>query len=126
MSRKIIGGKYSKWIIILQQFDLVVIVSKARKYLVFTELLLDLPRIDLKDVTHDPFPDESVYLVDSFDPWYGDILVYLQNQCFRPTLTSDEHRRICHQAKHYLVLNDTLYRRGVDTILRCCFTFNEE
>lgn len=109
---------------ILQQFDLVFTVSKAKKSLVFVKLLLDLPRIDPRDVAHDPFPDESIYLVDSSNPWYGEILVYLQNQCFRPTLTSEECRRIHHQVKHYLVLNDTLYHRGVDTILQRCLTFD--
>ena len=77
LSRQIIGGKYSKWIIILQKFDLVFTVAKANISLVFAELLSDLPRIDPGEVAHDPFPDEFVYLVDSSDPWYGDILVYL-------------------------------------------------
>ena len=72
--------------------------AKAKKSLVFAELLSDLPRIDPEEVAHDPFPDESVYLVDSSDPWYGDILVYLQTQRFCPTLTSDDRRRIRHQA----------------------------
>jgi hypothetical protein len=45
----------------------------------------------------------------SLDLWYGDILVYLQTlKC--PTFAShDEHRRICHQAKNYLILKYTLY-----------------
>lgn len=125
LSRKMIGGKYSKWIIILQQFDLVFTAAKAKKSLIFTELLSYLPRIDPREVAHDPFPDESVYLVDSSDPSYGDILVYLQTQRFCPTLTSDDHFHIHHQSKHYFVLNDTLYRRGVDTILQRCLTFDE-
>ena len=96
LSRQIIGGKYSKWIVILQQFDLVFTAAKAKKSLVFAELLSDLPRLDPGEVAHDPFPDESVYLVDSSDPWYGDILVYLQTQRFRPTLTSVDRCRIRH------------------------------
>ena len=60
LSRQIIGGKYSKWIIILQKFDLVFTTSKAKKSLVFIELLSNLPRIDPAEVAHDPFPDESV------------------------------------------------------------------
>lgn len=76
-SRQFIGGKYSKWIVILQQFDLVFSTTKAAKSLVFIELLLDLPIVDPKYTTHDPLLDEAVYLIDSTDPWYGDILVYL-------------------------------------------------
>ena len=77
LSCQIIGGKYSKWILILQQFDLVFVAAKAKKYLVFAELLSDLPTVDPKEVAHDPFLDESIYLVNSSNHWYGNILVYL-------------------------------------------------
>jgi hypothetical protein len=75
-------------------------------------------------------PEESpicgdMFFITSSDPWYEDILIYLQTlKC--PTSTShDERRRICHQAKNYLILNDTLYQRGVDCILRRCLTHEE-
>jgi hypothetical protein len=75
-------------------------------------------------------PEESpirgdMFLITSSDPWYGDILIYLQNsKC--PTSTSrDERRCIRYQAKNYLILDDTLYRRGVDCILRRCLTHEE-
>jgi hypothetical protein len=43
-----------------------------------------------------------------------------------PTSASrDEHRRIHHQAKNYLIIDDTLYRRGLDFILRRCLTHEE-
>ena len=96
MSHQIIGGNYSKWILILQKFYLVFAAAKENKSLVFVEILLDLPKIDPEDVAHDLFPDESVYLVDSSDPWYGVILVYLQTQRFPPTLTSDDRHCIHH------------------------------
>jgi hypothetical protein len=66
-----------------------------------------------------------MFLIASLDPWYGDIIFYLQNlKC--PTSTSrDECHHICHQAKNYLILEDTLYRRGVDCILRRCLTHEE-
>jgi hypothetical protein len=66
-----------------------------------------------------------MFFITSLDPWYGDILIYIQTlKC--PTSTShDERRCICHQAKNYLILDDTLYRRGVDYILRRCLTHEE-
>jgi hypothetical protein len=67
----------------------------------------------------------DIFLITYSDLWYGDILIYLQTlKC--PTYSShDEHRRIRQQAKNYLILNDTLYRRGVDCILRRCLTHEE-
>jgi hypothetical protein len=64
-------------------------------------------------------------LIASLDPWYGDILVYLQTLKCPTSASRDEHRRIRHQAKNYLILDDTLYRRGVDCILHRCLTHEE-
>jgi hypothetical protein len=52
-------------------------------------------------------------------------LVYLQTQCFHPHLSHDECRCIRHQARHYIIVDDTLYHRGVDLIL-CHFLIHEE
>lgn len=43
LSRQLLGGKYSEWIEILQEFDMEFVKSKSKKALVFTELLCDFP-----------------------------------------------------------------------------------
>eukprot|EP00253_Pinus_taeda_P011743 PITA_11743 len=43
LSRQLLGGKYSKWIVILQEFDLEFTTAKSKKSLVFAELLCSLP-----------------------------------------------------------------------------------
>jgi len=43
LTRRIIGGKYNKWIVILQEFDLYFASSKSKKSLVFVELISYLP-----------------------------------------------------------------------------------
>lgn len=76
LSRKLLGGKYSKWIVILQEFDLKFIISKSKKSLIFVDLLCDLP-LSSSDLTSEAsILDESLFLISSSDPWYGDILVY--------------------------------------------------
>jgi hypothetical protein len=42
-TRQLLGGKYSKWIVILQEFDLEFEQAKSKKSLVFSELICDLP-----------------------------------------------------------------------------------
>jgi hypothetical protein len=64
-------------------------------------------------------------MIASSDPWYEDVLIYLQNLKCPASSSHDEHRRIHHQAKNYLILEDTLYRRGVDCILYRCLTHEE-
>jgi hypothetical protein len=85
--------------------------------MVFAELISELP-VESGDVIPDESPIKGdMFLITSSDPWYGDVLVYLQTLKCPTSASHDEHRRIRHQAKNYLILEDTLYRRGVDCIL---------
>ena len=45
LSRHVLGGRYSKWIVILSEFDLIFTTPKAKKSLVFAELMAGLPRV---------------------------------------------------------------------------------
>ena len=60
------------------------------------------------------------------EPWYGDIIIYLRTLKVPPHLSWDERRCLGHVSKNYLIIYDTLYRRGVDSILRRCLTHEED
>jgi hypothetical protein len=67
----------------------------------------------------------DMFLIESSDSWYGDILICLQNLKCPTSASRDERRWIHHQVKNYLILDDTLYQRGVACILRRCLTHEE-
>ena len=116
LSRQLLGGKYSKWIVILQEFDLEFIKSKSKKSLVLAELLCNLPCDSTATTSEPSIPNESLFFIGSSDPWYGDFLIYLQTQTFRPDTSRSDQRCIRYQAKDYMIIGNTLYRCGVDTI----------
>jgi hypothetical protein len=93
---QVLGGKYSKWIVILQEFDLEFAKSKAKKLFVLAELICDLPHTNENIDPNNSLADESLFLISMVDPWYGDILLYLQTQCFDPSISHDEIRHIRH------------------------------
>ena len=99
--------------------------ATSKKSLVFVELICDFPHTTTEKVAVDSLPDESLFLISTDDLWYGDIIIYLQTQTFRPALSSVERRRVRYQARHYIILGDTLYRQGIDSIFRRCLTFDE-
>jgi hypothetical protein len=125
LTRRIIGGKYNKWIIILQEFDLDFASAKSKKSLVFAELISDFPQLDEDAIHVDSFADEHVFLVSSSNPWYGDIVLYLQTLKFPLHLSRDDRQRIIYQANKYTIVGDTLYRRGIKNIFRRCLTHRE-
>ena len=77
LTRRVIGGKISRWMVILQEFDLDFISAKSKKSLVFAELFSKLPA-DSGDVMPEESPIRGdMFLITSSNPWYGDILIYL-------------------------------------------------
>ena len=87
--------------------------------------MCDVPCASMESEPSDSFLDEFLFLISTTDPWYGYLLIYLQTQIFQPNLSCDYYRHIRHHTKYYLILNDTLYRRGIDSILRKCLTHVE-
>ena len=85
-----IGGKYNRWIVILQGFDLKFLYAKSKISLVFVELISELPCGE-EIVYEESFPDEHLLLISSQDPWYEDLIVYLQTVKFPLALSKDEH-----------------------------------
>ena len=114
---QVLRGKYSRWIVILQEFDLDFVKATSKKSLVFAEIMCDLSYAPTESKPSDSFSDEFMFLSSSTNPWYGDFLFCLQTQQFQPHLSHDDHQRICHHAKYYFILNDTLYRSGINSIL---------
>eukprot|EP00253_Pinus_taeda_P019926 PITA_19926 len=121
----LLGGKYSKWIFILQEFDLEFATAKLKKSLVFAELIFSLPSSSSPSHTEDHIPDETLFLISTLDPWYGDIIIYLQTSSFRSGVSKDAQQRIRHQSQPYHIIGDTLYRLGADTVLHRCLTHEE-
>ena len=64
-------------VVILQEFDLNFQSAKCKKSLVFAELIAEFPTEKDVAVEDDSFPDEHIFLISTYDPWYEDILIYL-------------------------------------------------
>ena len=107
-----IEGNYNKWIVILQEFNLEFFSTKSKKSLFFAELMSDIPSLDEDEVHADSFMDENIFLILTAEPWYGDIIIYLQTLNVPPHLSSDECICLRHNAKNYLIIGDTLYHWG--------------
>src|ERR1700733_9936853 len=87
--------------------------------------MCDFLRADTETVAEESIADESLFLISTLDPWYGDIIVYLQTQSFRPEISKSERRKIRFQSQQFKIIGDTLYRKGIDLVFRCCLTHEE-
>ena len=125
LTRRMIGGKYNKWIVILQEFDLEFLSANSKKSLIIADRISDFSSEAEELVCEDTFVDEHIFLISMSDPWYGDIIVYLQTQRTPTHLSRDERRRLRHVSKNYLIVDNTLYRHGGDSILQRCLNHEE-
>ena len=71
LSRWIVGWKFNKWIVILQEFDLDFQSAKSKNSLVFAELIVEFPTEEDVAVEDDSFPDEHIFLISTSDPLWG-------------------------------------------------------
>ena len=62
-----IAGKYNKWIVILQEFDLEFVLAKSKKSLIFAELISDFSSEDEELVCEDTFVDKHIFLISTLD-----------------------------------------------------------
>jgi hypothetical protein len=82
LSRRQVNGKFARWIVILQEYDLEFSTPKSKKALILAELVTTLPSDIPSTPVNTDFPDEHLFYIASDDPWYGDLLVYLRTQKF--------------------------------------------
>ena len=80
LTHQVLGGKYSRWIVILQEFDMEFAKATSKKSLAFAELMCDLPYALTESEPNDSFSNEFLFLISTTNPWYGDLLTYLQAQ----------------------------------------------
>ena len=100
ITRRMIGGKYNKWIIILEEFDLELVSTKSNKSLVFARLVSDLPSLDEDEIQKYFFVDKHIFLILIVDLWYSDMNIFIQTLKVPPNLSRDEHRFLRHAAKN--------------------------
>jgi hypothetical protein len=64
----VIDGNISRWIVLLQEFDLDFVSAKSKKSLVFAELISEL-LVELRDVIPEESPIKGdMFLIMSSDP----------------------------------------------------------
>jgi hypothetical protein len=109
LSRRQVNDKFTRWIVILQEYDLDFSTPKSKKALILAELVMTLPSDTPSAPVNTDFPDEHLFYIASDDPWYDDLIIYLRTQNFDNHLSRDDRWCIFHQAPLYLLIGDILY-----------------
>ncbi len=124
MNKPITNGRITHWLLLLQEFD-ITIVDKPRKDNVVADLLSRLTVDDGCIPIEDSFPDEYLFVIYIYSPWYADITNYLVAGKFPRYLSSKEKRQIIQQSATYTWIDGNCYHTGPDFQIRCCVREDE-
>ena len=116
-----------RWILLLQELNVEIRDKKGIENVVMDHL----SRLEAKKGIEDPkdidesFPDEKLFGVDTFAPWYTDIVNFLACKVLPPDLTSQQRKKFLHDMKCYQWDDPLLFRQCANQMIRRCVSEEE-
>jgi len=74
----------------------------------------------------DYFPDEHLFIISTFTPWFLDITNFMVVGILPSHFTKGQKANLIHESIFYTWQQETLYWLGLDSILQCCVQENEQ
>ena len=93
MNKPITYGRVTRWLLLLQEFD-ITILDKPGKDNVVVDFLSRLTIGDNCTPIEDYFPDDYLFSIYTHSPWYADIANYIVVGKFPHYLSSRDKRNI--------------------------------
>ena len=115
-----------RWILLLQEFDLVIRDKKGSENVVADHLsrLVNEEVIEKEAEVRDQFPDESLFLV-SERPWFAVMANFKAAGIIPKDLNWQQRKKFLHDARFYIWDYPYLFKIGADNLLRRCVTQEE-
>ena len=76
MNKPITNAIVTRWLLLLQEFDITIVERHGKENLV-ANFLSRLTHNDDNSPVKDSFPDEHLFIVSTYSPWFADITNYL-------------------------------------------------
>ena len=116
MNKPITNGIVTRWLLLLQQFNITVIDRPGKENLV-ADFFSRIQHEDGTKPVEDTFPDEHIFFVSIQTPWFADIVNYLATGKIPNHLAPHDKHRIIVQSSNYSWVNNDLFRTGPDLII---------
>ena len=93
MNKPVTNARVTRWLLLLQEFD-ITIIDKPGKESVVTDFLSRFTNSDDNLHVEDSFPDEHLFAVSSHSPCYADVANYLVVRKLPAHMSKTEKRKI--------------------------------
>ena len=119
-----LSGRIARWVLLLEEFDYTV-EYKPGKMHHQADHLSRLSETVSSTPIEDGLVDEDLFTVTSQPRWYNHIAEFLATQQLPEGLSHHERRKVRVNSRHFAIVGNRLYRRGVDGLLRRCVVERE-
>ena len=124
MNKPITNGRITRWLLLMQEFNITILDRPGRENLV-ADFLSQLNNSGEVVPVSDNFHDEHLFYIYVITPWYADIANYLSSGKIPPSMTSKEKKIIIKQSARHTWVNGDLFYIGYDLIIRRCVRQDE-
>ena len=76
MNKPVTNARVTRWLLLLQEFNITIIEKPGKDNLVVDFLSILIHTCD-NALVYDNFPDESLFSISTYIPWYADLENYL-------------------------------------------------
>ena len=129
MAKKDAKPRLLRWVLLLQEFDLIIKDKVGAENLVADHLsrMTKEERGDLEDnlPIDDSLREESLMFIEAQAPWYADLANFVATGFISGDLDANERRKLRYEAKRYFWDEPYLYRKCGDGIYRRCVASDE-
>jgi hypothetical protein len=123
-NKPITNGWFTRWLLLLQEFDITIKYGPERENLV-TNFLSRIPKIDDSLTVEDQFLDENLFVITTKPPWYADTTNYLAAGRLLAHISSKERKLIVQCSARFAWINIYLFHTGDDLQIRRCVRDDE-
>ena len=124
MKKPVTNARVTRWLLLLQEFN-ITIIDRSRRDNLVVDFLSRLIHIGDNTPVYDDFPDDNLFSISTYTPWYADIANYLVTRKLPQSMSSKEKNRIIQLSANYMWHDDFLYRTGHDLVIRRCVREDE-
>jgi hypothetical protein len=93
MNKPITNGRITRWLLLLQEFNIIVLDRPGRENMV-ADFLSRINNLGETFPVVDTFPDENLFAIFVKTPWFADIANYLSTGKFPPHFSAKEKQKV--------------------------------
>ena len=124
MNKPVANARVTRWLLLLQEFD-ITIIDRPGKENVVADFLSRFTKSNNNIHVEYYFPDEHLFVVSSYSPWYVDVANYLVAGKLLTHFSKREKKKIIQQSARYCWIGGHLFYIGHDLEIRRCVREDE-